>query len=60
MCSLSGVQLFAILWTVACQTPLSVGFSREKYWGGLPFPSSADVPNPGIEPTSPATPALGR
>ena len=41
-------------WTVACQAPLSVGFSRHEYWNGLPFPSPGDRPNPGIEPGSPA------
>ena len=40
--------------TVACQTPLSVGFSRLKYWSGLPFPSLGDLPDTGIEPRSPA------
>ena len=52
--SLSPVQLFATLWTVAYQAPLSMGFSREEYWSGLPFPSPGDLPNPGIEPGSPA------
>ena len=42
------------LWTVACQASLSIGFPRQKYWSGLPFPSPGDLPNPGIEPTSPA------
>ena len=42
------------LWTIACQAPLSIGFPRQKYWSGLPFPSPGDLPNPGIEPTSPA------
>ena len=42
------------LWTVACQSPLSMGFSRQEYWSGLPFPSPGDLPNPGIEPWSPA------
>ena len=42
-----------IPWTVACQAPLSMGFSRQEYWSGLPFPSPADLPNPGIEPRSP-------
>ena len=44
----------AISWTVACQAPLSVGFSRQEYWSGLPFPSPGDLPDPGIEPVSPA------
>ena len=51
--SLSCVQLFAIPWTVACQAPPSMGFSRQEYWSGLPFPSPGDLPNPGIEPGSP-------
>ena len=41
-------------WTVACQAPLPMGFSRQEYWSGLPFPSPEDLPNPGIEPRSPA------
>ena len=41
-------------WTVACQTPLSMGFSRQEYWSGLPFPSPGDLPDPGIEPGAPA------
>ena len=41
-------------WTVACQTPLSMGFSRQEYWSGLPFPSSEDLSHPGIELGSPA------
>ena len=41
-------------WTMACQAPLSVGFSREEYWSGLPFPLPGDLPNPGVEPGSPA------
>ena len=44
----------ATLWTVVSQTPLSMGFSRQEYWSGLPFPSPGDLPNPGIEPGSPA------
>ena len=48
----SRVQLFATLWTVAHQAPLSTGFSRQEYWSGLPFPSPGDLPDPGIEPTS--------
>ena len=43
----------AIPRTVVCQTPLSMGFSRQKYWSGLPFPSPGNVPNPGIKPRSP-------
>ena len=41
-------------WTVACQAPLSMGFSRQEYWSGLPLPSPGDLPNPGIELGSPA------
>ena len=41
-------------WTVVCQDPLSMGFSGQEYWSGLPFPSPGDLPNPGIEPRSPA------
>ena len=52
--SLSHVRFFATPWTVACQAPLSMGFSRQGYWSGLPFPSPSDLPNPGIEPVSPA------
>ena len=52
--SLSHVQLFAIPWTVARQAPLSMGFSRQEYWSGLPFPSPGDLPKPGIEPGSSA------
>ena len=52
--SLSRVQLFATPWTVAYQTPLSMGFSRQACWSGLPFPSPGDLPDPGIEPRSPA------
>ena len=44
----------AIQWTVAYQAPLSMGFSRQEYWSGLPYPSPGDLPNPGIEPGSPA------
>ena len=44
----------AIPWTVACQAPLSTGFSRREYQSGLPFSSPEDLPNPGIEPGSPA------
>ena len=48
----SHVRLFATPWTVACQAPLSMGFSRQEYWSGFPFPSPGDLPNPGIEPGS--------
>ena len=41
---------FETLWTVAHQAPLSMGFLRQKYWGGLPFPSPGDLPDPGLEP----------
>ena len=51
--SLSCVPLFVTLWTVACQAFLSVGFPRQEYWSGLPFPPPADFPNPGIEPGLP-------
>ena len=54
MKSLSCVRLFATPWSAAYQAPLSMGSSRQKYWSGLPFPSPADLPNPGIEPGSPA------
>ena len=54
MKSLSRVRLFATPWTVAYQAPLSMGFSRQRYWSpGLPFPSPEDLPPPGIEPWSP-------
>ena len=51
---LSRVRLFATPWTVAYQDPPSMGFSRQEYWSGLPFPSPGDLPNPGIESWSPA------
>ena len=54
----SHVLLFATPWTVACQTPLSVGFSRQEYWSGWPCPPRGDLPNPGIELTSLMSPAL--
>ena len=53
MKSLSRVQLFASPRTVAYQAPPSMGFSRQEYWSGLPFPSPGDLPDPGIEPRSP-------
>ena len=52
--SLSHVQLFATPGTVASQTLPSMGFSRQEYWSGLPFPSPGDIPDPGIKPVSPA------
>ena len=55
---LSRVQLFSTHWTVACQVPLSMEFPRQKCWSGLPFPSVGDLPNPGIKPESPVSPAL--
>ena len=57
-CVLSQVQLFATLWTADHQAPLSMGFSRQKYWSGLPFPPPGDLPHPGIEPKSPVSAAL--
>ena len=54
----SRVQLFATLWTVAPQAPLSMGFSRLEYWCGLPCPPPGDRPNPGIKPMSLMPPAL--
>ena len=53
MKSLSRVRLFATLWTVAYQAPLSMEFSRQEYWSGLPFPAPRDLPDPGITPRSP-------
>ena len=50
----SHVQLFATLWIVACHTPLSTGFSRQENWIGKPCPPPGDLPDPKIEPTSPA------
>ena len=47
-------QLFATPWTIACQAPLSLGFPRQEHWSGLPFPSEGDLPDPGVEPKSPA------
>ena len=52
--SLSCVWLFATPWKVTYQAPQSMGFFRQEYWSGLPFPSPGDLPNPGIEPRSPA------
>ena len=52
------VQLFTTPWTVTRQSPLSMGFPRQEYWSGLPFPSLGDLRNPGIKPTFLASPAL--
>ena len=54
----SYVRLFVNPWTAACQTPLSMGFSRQEYWSGLLGPPPEDLPNPGIEPTSVVSLAL--
>ena len=51
---LSRVQFFVTSWTVAHQAPLSMGFSRQEYWSGLPFLPPGDLPEPGIKPESPA------
>ena len=55
---LSHVRLCATPWTVAHQPPLFMGFFRQEFWSGLPFPSPGDLPNPGIEPVSLMSPAL--
>ena len=54
-CFLSHVQLFVTQWPVICQAPLSMEFSRQEYWSRLPFPSPGDLPDPEIEPRSPAS-----
>ena len=54
----SRVRLFVTLWTVACQASLSMGFSRQEYWSGLPCPPPGYLPNPGIKPISFTSPAL--
>ena len=54
---LSCVLLFAASYTVACQAPLPIEFSRQEYWGGVPFPTPRDLPNSGIEPESLVSPA---
>ena len=56
--SVNHVQLFVTPWTVAYQAPLSIGFSKQEYWIGLPFPSPGDLPNTGIQRPSLASPAL--
>ena len=57
-CMLSCVQLLVAPWNAAHQAPLSMGFPRQEYWSGLSFPPPGDLPDPGIEPTSPESPAL--
>ena len=57
-CLLNHVRLFATPWTVACRALLSMGFPRQKYWSGVPFSSSGDLPNPRVEPASPVSPEL--
>ena len=54
----SHVQLFATLWIVGHQAPLSMGFSRQEYWSGLPWPPPGNLPDPGIQPSSLMSPAL--
>ena len=54
MCACTQLCLFVTPWTVAHQAPLSIGFFREEYWSGLPCSPPRDLPNPGIEPESPA------
>ena len=56
--SLSRIRLFVTPWTVPHQAPPSMGFFRQKYWSGLPFPSPGDFPDPGIEPRSPTFQAV--
>ena len=58
MCILSPVSLFATSWTVAHQAPLSLVFSRQEHWIGLPFPPPGDLPDPGIQPRSLVSPEL--
>ena len=58
MFELSHVQLLVALWTVARQAPRPVGFSKQEYWSGLPFPPPGDLPHPGTKPTSPTSPVL--
>ena len=58
-CTVLGrVQFFAASWAVAHQAPPSMGFSRQDYWSGLPFPTPGDLPDPGNKSVSPASPAL--
>ena len=58
VCALSRVQLFVTLWTMDCQAPQSIGFSRQEYWSGLPYPSPRDLPMSEIELASRKSPAL--
>ena len=58
LCVLGGVRLSVTPWTVAHQAPLSMRFSRQEYWGRLPYPTPEDLPDPGIKRTSPVSPAL--
>ena len=58
MCVLRCIQLFTTSGTIARQAPLALGFPRQEYWSGLPFPSPGDLPNPGIEPGPLTSPAL--
>ena len=57
-CCFSCVWFFVTLWTIACQDPLPMGFSRKEYWSGLPYPPPGDLPDPGIKPASLVVPAL--
>ena len=57
VCVLSRVQVFVTLWTLAHQVPLSMGFPRQEYWSGLLYPLPGDLPHPGIQPKSLASPA---
>ena len=58
VCVCSAVSDSATPWTIAHKAPLSMAFSRQEYWSGLPFPTPWDLPDPGIEPTSLVSPAL--
>ena len=59
-CLHSCIQLFVILWTIAHQDPLSMEFSRQEYWSGLPFPFLGDLPDPGIKPAISRISCIGR
>ena len=58
LCRFSRVRFCVILWTVACQAPLSMGLSQQEYWSGLPCPPPGDLPHPRMEPASLTCPAL--